>query len=348
MRLHLPTRRSRAAEGEERAPKLSVLVPIYNAQDFLRECLDSLVGQTLRDMEIVCIDDGSTDSSAGIISEYAVRDGRIRVISKPNSGYGDSMNRGLDAARGTWIGICEPDDFCDARMFERLVRVAEHGRCDIAKANYRAHEQGAPDDPVVEVLAGFPYGRPFSPRDDLTILFTDPTIWAAVYRRSMLERNGVRFSATPGASFQDASFAHQCWICARRVVLLNDGFYHYRIDNAASSSKSGDKAYAVCDEYEHTFEFLRRRGDEELRSVGPVINVIRFGVYAWNYNRISPDHRVAFAKRWVEDIVRADDDGLLDPRRFTPGYRALLGELLDDPARFCELHADRIDQPPIK
>ena len=88
-------------------PAVSVLIPCYNVEKYLRQCLDSVVNQTLKDMEILCINDGSTDSTPAVIKEYAAKDSRIRVIDKPNSGYGDSMNRALDAATGEYVGIVE-------------------------------------------------------------------------------------------------------------------------------------------------------------------------------------------------------------------------------------------------
>ena len=329
------------------APVVSILVPIYNVERYLGECLDSLCGQTLRDIEIVCIDDGSTDSSPSIIAAYAARDERIRVVSKPNTGYGDSMNRGLAEARGRWIGICEPDDFCDKRMYERLVHVGERCGCDMAKANYREHAEGARRDPVARVLDGFPYARSFRPRDHAVVLLSAPSIWTAIYRRDMLVGAGVSFSPTPGASFQDTSFSHQCWIGARSVVLLREGYYHYRIDNEASSSKSGDKVYAVCGEFDRTVEFLRQRGGDALQVFGPMLTVMRHGVYRWNYNRILDEHRSAFAQRWEADLVNAYDEGLLDPGLMTPEFRSLLWHVLDGPEALRRAYPGDIPDMPV-
>ena len=326
----------------------SVLVPVFNAELYLRECLDSLVDQTLRDIEILCIDDGSTDSSPAILAEYASRDSRIRIITKPNSGYGDSMNKGIHAARGRYIGICEPDDFCDTRMFERLAKAAERHGCDIAKANYCEHSDDSRRDNLMEILHGLPYRVPFSPRDVPQVLLVEPTIWAAVYRREFLLENGIELSPTPGASFQDASLGHQCWTSAASAILLPEGFYHYRVDNAASSSKSGAKVFAICGEYERTFAFLHKRPPADLQLFGPWLNVVRQGNYLWNYNHISAEHHEPFAQRWIADIVAADDEGLLDVNLMTPGYRALLNDLLDGADVFAVRHLGDIPVPPIK
>ena len=105
-------------------PVLSLLVPIYNVERYLRQCLDSAAAQTLENIEIICINDGSTDSSPAIIREYMERDARFVMIDKANSGYGDSMNRGLDQARGEYVGILESDDFMAPDALEKLVHVA--------------------------------------------------------------------------------------------------------------------------------------------------------------------------------------------------------------------------------
>ena len=121
-------------QQEAKTPiKVSILVPICNVEKYLRQCLDSLVSQTLAEIEIICIDDGSTDSSPEIIQEYAENDARIKVITKPNSGYGDSMNQGLKKARGEYIGIVESDDYIETDAFEKLYALAKEFDADVAR-----------------------------------------------------------------------------------------------------------------------------------------------------------------------------------------------------------------------
>lgn len=124
-------------------PKVSILVPVYNVERFLPQCLDALCGQTLRDIEIVCINDGATDGSPAILHEYAARDARVCVINKRNTGYGNSLNLGISQARGEYIGIIEPDDFPDKRMFKKLLKVAERTHADVVKCNYFNYFEGS-------------------------------------------------------------------------------------------------------------------------------------------------------------------------------------------------------------
>lgn len=330
-------------------PKVTVLVPIYNVQSYLRACLDTLVGQTLPNIEILCIDDGSTDECPQIIAEYAARDPRIRVITKPNSGYGDSMNLGIREAKGEWIGICEPDDFCEKDMYEKLVAAAERfgSIVDVAKANFREHLEGNRFDKRRPILGYFEYGVSFSPRMQPKVLLIEPSIWTAIYRRNMLVDNGISFSTTPGASFQDASFAHQVWCSARMAIFVKDGLYHYRMDNAASSSRSGAKIYAVCEEFDRSIEFLRARGDDELALFGPTLNAMRHAAYVWNYNRILPEYRAEFVRKWAADIHGAYVEGLLDIDAMTGGYLAIMQDVLQGPEVFCAKYPDDIPYPPI-
>ena len=119
------------------SPKISILVPICNVEKYLDECLVSLTNQTMKDIEIICLDDGSTDNSLSIIKRYAKNDTRIVIISKENSGYGDTMNLGIKKARGKYIGIVESDDFAEQDMFQKLYNIAqENDYPDVVKSNF--------------------------------------------------------------------------------------------------------------------------------------------------------------------------------------------------------------------
>ena len=111
--------------------KVSIIVPTYNVEQYLAECMDSITGQTLRELEIICVNDGSTDGSLNILKKYAASDDRIIIIDKKNEGYGRAMNDGLDRASGEYVGIVEPDDYVDLHMYEDLYRIAKEKNLDI-------------------------------------------------------------------------------------------------------------------------------------------------------------------------------------------------------------------------
>ena len=222
-------------------------MPIYNVEKYLPECLDSLIAQTLNDIEIICINDGSTDSSPQIIKRYAKKDSRIIVINKKNSGYGDSMNQGLAKATGEYIAIVESDDYIDEDACENLYRLAKKHNADIVRANYYHHTDAS--DEIHYSIQKQHLDQPMNIDDDPAILYEAPAIWSAIYRRSFLKKNHVEFLPTPGASYQDTGFNMKALCSAERIVYTDKAYLHYRTDNGNSSVKSRDKMDYVLKEY---------------------------------------------------------------------------------------------------
>ena len=240
-------------------PKVSVIMPIYNAERYLRAALDSVVSQTLNEIEIICVDDGSSDSSLKILSEYAARDPRVRVITGPNGGYGVAMNKGIDAAIGDFIGIVEPDDFVEPEMFERLVTAAIEHNCDVVKSDFLPFTgQGHTyQDQWYEICPdkGF-YGKVLDPERSNAIFFAMMMSWTGIYARSFIQGNNIRHNETSGASFQDNGFWMQVFAQAHRVFFVNEAYYHYRTDNPSSSIRSMEAALKIAREYEFIRTFL--------------------------------------------------------------------------------------------
>ena len=112
-------------------PEISVIIPVYNVEAYLRECLDSVVNQALRDIEIICVDDGSTDGSAAILKEYAAKDGRIKIVKQANAGAGAARNAGLALAKGEWLSFLDADDVFDGSMLADMVAAGENENADV-------------------------------------------------------------------------------------------------------------------------------------------------------------------------------------------------------------------------
>lgn len=310
-------------------PKLSVLVPIYNVADYLSTCLASLLSQTLADLEIICINDGSTDHSLKIAKQFQRQDHRISIIDKPNSGYGDSMNLGLSRARGEYIGILEPDDWIDPNAFARLYEVAKSKHADVVKANYyrtRVHRKKGPQDTrVAEIPAESTLGA--GPHPQLFQLA--PAIWSAIYRREFLRKNKITFLPTPGASYQDLSFSFKVWALSQKTVLLPDAFVHYQIDNADSSVNNPGKVNCVVDEYAEIETFLCERGI--FPQFGAIMNAAKFRNYHWNFQRLSPKLAKTFFRTWRQEFLVAREDHLLDRALYSRKDWAALQSILRHP-----------------
>lgn len=307
-------------------PKVTVLVPTYNVERYLPQCLDALCAQALRDIEILCINDGATDGSPEILRSYASKDDRIRIIDKPNSGYGASLNRGIAEAHGEYVGIVEPDDFPDKRMFKKLYRAAKRCNADVAKCNFSNYFDGA--DHVWNNFAGWKYRKAFDPADKPGIVCTIPAIWTGLYRREFLLEQGIGFRETPGAAFQDTGFTMKVWFAAERAVLIPQALLHYRMDNPGSSSKTTDKVFTVSDELASAEAFLRQR-PERCKAFLPWFSVDKWGKYRWNYERIANSEHEAFAQRMYNEYSSAQSNGELDFSLFQPEDEKALRALLD-------------------
>lgn len=320
------------------APKVSVLVPICNVERYLEECLDSLAAQSFTDFEVLCINDGSTDGSLAIIHRYMEADARFRVIDKPNSGYGASMNMGLANAIGEYIAILESDDFFEPNALELLVDAAEQNQSDVVKADFYLYwSTPQKHGELFHIVDDLEIGRTMRPIDDLAIFFRKPSIWSALYRANFLKENAIEFLETPGASYQDAGFNFKVWASAERATFIADPVLHYRQDNEKSSVNSAAKVYCVCDEYASMARFVHERlsGDDRLMGI---LECMKFDSYMWNYDRLSDGLREEFVLRASEEFADDLDKGLVDFDLFDPWTAADLRLLANDPALFRELH----------
>ena len=222
--------------------KISILVPCCNVEKYIRECLDSIKVQTYTDLEVICIDDGSKDDTGAIIDEYVASDERFRVIHKPNSGYGDSMNRGLEECTGDYIGIVESDDWIEPEMFETLLNAARKYNLDLVRCCWFEEPNGAENHQGWVVK-----NEVYCPIDKKDVFLQQPSIWVGLYRRDLLETGRkVRFLPTPGASYQDTSFAFKTYTKSKRFMMLDKAMHHYRVNPNSSVSSKG-KVYCILD-----------------------------------------------------------------------------------------------------
>ncbi|MBN1367311.1 MAG: glycosyltransferase family 2 protein [Dehalococcoidales bacterium] len=230
--------------------KVSVIIPVYNAEKYLYQCLDSVINQSLRDIEIICIDDYSTDNSLSILCKYADRDKRIRIIkNNQRLKAGESRNKGIGAAVGEYIHFLDADDYLVDGSYEKLYRLAAVNDLDLVIA--RTH--GIDASTVKEVYNPIDNLSYLSPSDFNNVTsfsenpkkFVDISVspWNALYKRSLITENNIYFNSL--MCVNDRSFCVTVTINARRVIFA-DSYIIYHRDNILSSLVGLRSKYFEC------------------------------------------------------------------------------------------------------
>jgi CDP-glycerol glycerophosphotransferase len=207
-------------------PRISVVVPVYNVEPYLETCLQSLARQTFEDLDVVLVDDGSTDRSADIAREFAARDRRFRLISQANGGLGKARNTGIEASDGEFLAFVDSDDLVPHDAYERLLGTLERTGSDFATGNVRRLVRG-------EITQAAFLAKTFTGtrlRTHVTrfpSLLTDRVAWNKLWRRSFWDRHGFRFPE--GVVHEDIPVVLPAHFLARSVDVLSEPVYVYRI-----------------------------------------------------------------------------------------------------------------------
>lgn len=304
-------------------PKISILLPSYNVASYIQECIESVMGQTLTDIEILCIDAGSTDGTSEIIEKYAAADRRIRLIKSDKKSYGYQINLGMDLAQGEFLGIVETDDCIGSHMYEVLYKAAVENVLDYVKAGFYTmvtpyeREEYLLENPLgdtEQILSS----RYFLERD----LSPDVYIWNGIYKMSFLRDSHVRMNESPGAAFQDCGFRYLTDMNLRRGMFLKELFYRYRRDNAAASTYNPRFAEFNLAECRYLREKMEEWGiaDRDRRAfMARETVMMALSPYTTFREHSLPDKAVLSAlNAFREIIIRDRQQGLLRQEEMSP------------------------------
>lgn len=246
--------------------KVSVIIPVYNSEKYLEQCLKSAMAQTMKDIEIICVNDGSTDNSRYILEKMAAEDSRIIIIEKANKGYGSAMNTGINFATGKYLVFLESDDFILPDMCEEMFKLCEKHSLEIIKTDYYEFKmRGEKVCYRYRKTSNYNnYRKILTPKINNELFFASMYTWTCMYSREFIDNHKIRHNETPGASYQDNGFWFQSLMYCERLYLLDRGFYMYRQDNPNSSIHSKGKVQVFSSEY----AFIREKiyeyeGDKE-------------------------------------------------------------------------------------
>ena len=234
-------------------PKVSIILPVYNVESYLRQCLDSIIMQTLEDIEIICVNDGSTDNSLEILQEYKNKDSRIKIINQENRGQGVARNIALENITGDYIGFVDPDDYISPNMYKTLYETAIKHNCDIVEESFYIKNEIRNYLKKRKNKLNLPKNKIFNYKVKKNYVFSpNLAIWNKLYKTSFIKENDIKFFETKKG--EDIIFTIKSRVLASKIVYIDNADYYYRIkkDNVPKSYKNT----SPIDELNRQIKFL--------------------------------------------------------------------------------------------
>lgn len=218
-------------------PLVSIIIPVYNAGAYVKNCLESILKQTYPNWEAICINDGSTDGSDAVLESFAERDSRIRVINQPNGGVSSARNRGLNACRAPYITMVDADDFLEADAVEKLLSAIQNNDCDLACCTMKKiFLNGDTESEVPAFSEGL---HKADPSDIYRFAMRSP--WAKIYKRDVIEKEHIRFPLNVPIC-EDDVFVVTYWSYAKSFFMLKEALYNYLQAESSVLKKLGEGA----------------------------------------------------------------------------------------------------------
>lgn len=284
-------------------PKVSIILPVYNVAPYLRQSLDSIIAQTLTDLEIICVDDGSTDDSGKILDEYQAKDKRIKVLHKKNAGTGAARNDGLRMATGECIGFVDPDDWILPNMYERLYNILQEKNLDIVMFTPDVYND------KTKKHEGFLYfqdsnfpsfldNKIFN-KDDISPFSYPMCVWNKLYTKKLFDDNNIDFAE--GLDFEDHKCIFKTLFTAKRIYFIREKLYVYRHSREGSILSDNDtRMFDHIKIYDVVENVLKETGNwEKFR-----LDFLRYKVHniLYYYTMIKPQYKKDYYNKMVKSL----------------------------------------------
>lgn len=217
-------------------PKISIAIPVYNTEKYLRECLDSLLNQTLGDFEAICVNDGSTDNSLEILQEYAKKDSRFIIIDKENEGQGVARNIAIQKAQGEYLMCLDSDDWLENNALELLYNKIKNDNCDILFFNFYKYIEKTKAKYIIkftEIFKNFK-DKPFTQEEAGKLIFKTNALTYKIYKLDFIKNNNIEYSNSK--FMEDVTFYVKTLLYAKRFSCLSIPLYNYRIIEKSAST----------------------------------------------------------------------------------------------------------------
>ena len=236
--------------------KISIIIPVHNAQEYLQKCLDSIINQTLKEIEIICVNDSSTDNTVGILDNYQQKDSRIKIINTDCRCSGGTRNRGLEAANGEYIGFVDADDWVDKDYFEKLYNTAKENSCDIAATSSVVLIENG-EEKSIKYVGATPADNPVNTLEKKKkCIIATGICWNKIYRKDFLEKNNIHFIEIPTAA-EDNYFSALAAIFANQIIFINNSTYYYNfVSTSQTKSLKIEKDFSITDIYKQILDVI--------------------------------------------------------------------------------------------
>lgn len=287
----------------ENSGLISVIIPVYNVEEYLRECIDSVLSQTYENYEIILVDDGSTDSSGKICDEYAEKNDKISVIHKQNGGLSDARNKGLSVANGEYIYFLDSDDYIVAEAFEELVSVIKNDNSDFVFFDAKSFEDGNKSLNIEQRYIRKSKYETAKGEDVLFKLLKNKEYHSSVplcfIKKEVLEKAELDF--VTGIFYEDTVFTYELFMLSNRVSYCSKTLYHRRYRNASIMTTKKTQNYfdSICRVYEEVLVFSKKENKFHLEVAQKYITRCAFNVFN-NYEKLSREDKNNCKKKLAE------------------------------------------------
>lgn len=296
--------------------KISIIIPVFNAKEYLPHCIDSILNQTLRNFELILVDDGSTDGSSKLCDFYA-KDSRVKVIHKKNEGPSVARNCGIEAAQGEYIGFVDADDWCEPNMFEELLSAASSNDADMAFCNYTLDTEAGSKKLKTDYNGNHFYSREEISEKILPYFFGytneelksyksyfpfadySSYIWLCIYKTSVLKENKITFPSQKNYYNEDNLFNLNFVFHAKSAVHVEKSLYHYRESSVSLTKRYNPKFFdAKLNKFKYLRNFIKTNlaSDYDKRLCNKIcvesINIINYYIYASNESLIKKHAKI--------------------------------------------------------
>lgn len=327
--------------------KVSIIMPSLNVEQYIDECIQSVIKQTLADIEIICVDAGSTDGTWEKLEEYEGNDSRIVLLKSDIKSYGYQVNLGIRCAKGKYIGIVETDDYIESSMYERLWECAKNtGYPDYVKGEIS--EFVDIDNGRVSWIRHHPariYDEQLDLKSHREVVFADyGTVWDGIVKRDFLRTKSILFNESKGAAYQDTSFLLMLALRAEMGAYIKGGYYNYRNDNNASSVKQQKLWFALIDEFDYLDKCLTTEEKTDVRKREYYLEQ-KIACYYWNYTRLTEDsYREGFVDKVMPQLrgIKESDSWMRLPDDYKEQVERILNDNYDSVKKEDNVQQDSI------